>query len=261
MIIPDGPQRGVLSIRGLADTIRLPGIGLLVGIGAISVLAFAALEGTFSLYLKERLGWTPEGAAFGFAMLGLISAFVQGGLIRRLVPRFGEPRLILVGLATVSVGFAALAVLQSWPAVFGAICAVGVGQGLVSPSVAGLLSRITPASEQGAVFGTYTSAQTLSRMVNYAVANLVLERWGSAGPYWEACAIAALGLALATRVIRAPIPARPLPSEQPDEHRDRDSHRSVPDRDSPDGSTPLPPRRAVESRSRPPRSARRDLRS
>src|SRR6185437_11879508 len=81
----------VVSWRGLADTIRLPKIGALVLLGALAVLAFAALEGTFSLYLKGRFGWSAAQVAFGFAFLGLVSAGVQGGMIRRLVPRQGEP--------------------------------------------------------------------------------------------------------------------------------------------------------------------------
>ena len=89
----------VLSRRGLVDTVRLPGVGRLVALIALNTLAFAALEGTFALYLRERIGWTERGAMFGFAFLGLVSAVVQGGLIRRLVPKFGEPRLIVVGLA------------------------------------------------------------------------------------------------------------------------------------------------------------------
>jgi DHA1 family tetracycline resistance protein-like MFS transporter len=60
---------------------------------------------------------------------------------------------------------------------------VGVGHGLVGPSVSGLLSRITPASEQGAVFGTLSSAQTLARMISYSTANLLLGR-ATAAPYW-----------------------------------------------------------------------------
>jgi DHA1 family tetracycline resistance protein-like MFS transporter len=188
----------VVSWRGLADTIKLPRVGSLVLLGALNVLAFAALEGTFSLYLKQRFGWSPEHAAFGFAFLGLISAIVQGGLIRRLVPRFGEPRLILTGLATIAAGFATLAVVGNVPGLLGAMVAVGVGQGLASPTISGLLSRVTPASEQGAVFGTLASAQTLSRMINYSVANLILARAGPAGPYWLACAIATMALLFAT---------------------------------------------------------------
>ena len=69
--------------------------------------------------------------------------------------------------------------------------AVGVGQGLVSPTISGLLSRITPEGEQGAVFGTLSSAQTLARMANYLVANLLFGRGNTAAPFWEAAAIAA----------------------------------------------------------------------
>ncbi|MGA8350477.1 MAG: MFS transporter [Isosphaeraceae bacterium] len=174
----------VLSWRGLVDTMTLPGIGQLMLLGFLSVLAFAALEGTLSLYLRRRMDWNVRSAAFVFAGLGLLSALVQGGLIRRLVPRFGEPRLIGAGIAIVALGFAGLALASGALELAGAIVLVGVGQGLVGPSVSGLLSRITPASEQGAVFGTLSSAQTLARMISYSTANLLLGRMSTAAPYW-----------------------------------------------------------------------------
>ncbi len=174
----------VLSWRGLVDTMTLPGIGQLMLLGFLSVLAFAALEGTLSLYLRRRMDWNARSAAFVFAGLGLLSALVQGGLIRRLVPRFGEPRLIGAGIAIVALGFAGLALASGALELAGAIVLVGVGQGLVGPSVSGLLSRITPASEQGAIFGTLSSAQTLARMISYSTANLLLGRMSTAAPYW-----------------------------------------------------------------------------
>ena len=85
---------------------RCPGVGLLVVIGFLAVLAFAAFEGTFALFLGRRLHWDAQTAAFAFAGLGFLSAIVQGGLIRRLVPRFGEPRLIIAGLILAAGGFA-----------------------------------------------------------------------------------------------------------------------------------------------------------
>ncbi len=186
----------VLSWRGLADTMTLPGIGQLVLLGFLTVLAFAALEGTLSLYLLRRMDWDARSAAFVFAGLGLLSALVQGGLIRRLVPRFGEPRLIGAGIAIVALGFAGLALASGALELAGAMVLVGVGQGLVGPSVSGLLSRITPASEQGAVFGTLSSAQTLARMISYSTANLLLGRVSTAAPYWFGFAVyLAAGLA------------------------------------------------------------------
>jgi DHA1 family tetracycline resistance protein-like MFS transporter len=201
----DGSARSearVLSRRGLADTFRLPGVGRLVTLAALNVLAFAALEGTFALYLRERLEWSEDGAMFGFAFLGLVSALVQGGLIRRLVPKLGEPRLIVAGLALSVVGFATLGFARHTPGVLGAILAVGLGQGLASPSIAGLLSRMTPPSEQGAVFGVSSSAQTLARMINHFVGNVLLGWVAATAPFWEAAAVAAVALLVAALTLR-----------------------------------------------------------
>lgn len=194
----------VLSWRGLMDTVRLPAVGPLILLGFLVVLAFAALEGTYSLFLRTRMGWDAKGAAFGFAFLGLVSAFVQGGLIRRLVPRYGERPLIVAGTATLVFGFAALALTASWPALLGATLIVGIGQGLASPTVSGLLSRVTPASEQGAVFGTLSSAQTLARMLNYLVANVILATGNPSAPFWEAAAIAGAALVVAVLLVGNP---------------------------------------------------------
>ena len=195
----DGRARSearVLSWRGLAATLASPRVGGLVAIGALVVLGFAALEGTFSLFLLRRLHWRTDQAAYGFAALGLVSALIQGGLIRRLVPRFGEPKLIVAGIATLAAGLAAMALVHSWPALAGAVLLVGIGHGLANPTVQGLLSRVTPAGDQGVVFGTLTSAQTLARMVNYLVANYLLGIDVSA-PYWEAAGVMVVALVLA----------------------------------------------------------------
>ena len=69
---------------------RSPAIGRLILIGFLAVLAFAAFEGTFALFLRRRMHWDARTASFAFAGIGFLSAVVQGGLIRRLVPRFGE---------------------------------------------------------------------------------------------------------------------------------------------------------------------------
>jgi DHA1 family tetracycline resistance protein-like MFS transporter len=78
---------------------------------------------------------------------------------------------------------------------------VGIGQGLVSPSISGLLSRITPRSEQGTVFGTLTSAQTLARMISYSTANVLLGQVSTSAPYWFGFTVCVASLALALRFL------------------------------------------------------------
>ena len=187
----------VVSRRGLIDALRLPGVGRMILLSTLVVLAFAALEGTFSLYLGARQGWSASGVMAGFTFVGLVTAMVQGGLVRRLVPRYGEPRLIIAGIGSLILGFVGLGLAHGTLATLVAALLVSVGQGLVSPSVTGLLSRITPDTEQGAVFGTLTSAQTLARMVNYLVANLLFGVGATASPFWEAAVISVAALSLA----------------------------------------------------------------
>lgn len=190
----------VLSWRGLVDTVTLPGIGSLIVLGFLTVMAFAALEGTLALFLHRRMEWDPSSAAFAFAGLGLLSALVQGGLIRRLVPKYGEPRLIGSGIAIVAVGFGAVAWVSTTPGLTVALFLVGVGQGLLGPSISGLLSRLTPMTEQGAVFGAYSSAQTLARMISYSLANVLLARWDGA-PFVFGCAVYVVAGLVAAMVI------------------------------------------------------------
>jgi DHA1 family tetracycline resistance protein-like MFS transporter len=204
----------VMSRRGIVDTITLPGVGLLVLIAFLAILAFAAFEGTFALFLDRRLHWDARTSAFAFAGTGLCSAMVQGGLIRRLVPRFGEARLIVVGLVLAASGFACLPLVSNAIELVGSLFLLAVGQGLTSPSISGLLSRITPMSEQGAVFGTLTSSQTLARMISYSTSNVLLGRVSTGAPYWGAFGVDLIALALSSGAsIRLDRPRAPGPRE------------------------------------------------
>ena len=223
---PETAEARVPSWRGLLLAARDRRIGPVVLLGALLTLAFSSLEGTFSLYLDRRMGLTERAAAFWFAALGLVGAVVQGGLIRRLVPRFGEARLVPIGLFLLTAGLAALAVVESTAGLALAVVLVGLGYGLGSPTISALLSRATPEARQGAIFGALLSAQTLARLVNYLGANGLLERFGPSAPYWEGAAVSGLALALTAWAIRDP--ERRLEDQGLDDERPAD--------DSPDAS-------------------------
>ena len=211
----------VVSWRGVIDVFRLPMAGRIVLVASLGVLAFAAYEGTIALYLGDRFGWEPRSAAFAFAGMGFVTAMVQGGLIRRLVPRYGEPRLIVVGLVLAVVGFAGLAAAGNLVELVGAMGALAIGQGLLSPSASGLLSRVTPESEQGAVFGTLGSAQTMARMVSYSASNILLGKVSTAAPYWCSAGIDLLTLAAAVGIAAPAVVADAEAVEAPSRSRSR----------------------------------------
>ena len=189
-------------MEGLKASFQQPKLRLLILAGALSTLAFATLEGTYSLFLKDRLHWSPASASLGFAFLGFVSALVQGGMIRPLVKRFGELKLILLGTVVLAIG---LGLLGRVTDVYGLLLAaplVALGSGLANPAITGLLSRSASAAAQGAVFGTLSSAQTLARMLNYFVANQLLGLVSPGAPYYLGAVCAALAFVAAIALYR-----------------------------------------------------------
>jgi DHA1 family tetracycline resistance protein-like MFS transporter len=63
----------------------------------LSIVAFSIMTASFSLFMMFRLGYDPWHSGWIFAFVGVVSAIIQGGLIGRLVKRFGEPALVIGG--------------------------------------------------------------------------------------------------------------------------------------------------------------------
>ena len=87
-------------------TLSQPKIGLLILIFFLATFAFSCFESTLPLLVNDNfnLGLAvdvtkPATTVISlFVFCGLISAFVQGGAIGRLVKMFGEPKLIALSL-------------------------------------------------------------------------------------------------------------------------------------------------------------------
>src|SRR5208282_2994603 len=87
-------RMSVFSMTSLARAFRRPEIGALLLLTLVTTTAFSMFESTFAQFVSVRLGAGPAGVAWFFVFVGVCSAVVQGGLVRRLVPRFGEERLV-----------------------------------------------------------------------------------------------------------------------------------------------------------------------
>ncbi len=76
--------------------------GSMLGLIVIFVLAAFAnrvAEMTWVLFTGYRFGWGPTETGLSLAMVGVMFVVGQGGLVRVIVPRLGERRAILLGLA------------------------------------------------------------------------------------------------------------------------------------------------------------------
>src|SRR5213082_3030470 len=94
-VTPDHPARAsAASGRGwgqLIASLKNPRLGFVMTVYFLSIVAFSIMTTVFSLFLMFRLGYDAFHNGWVFAFVGIVSAIIQGGLIGRLVKRFGEP--------------------------------------------------------------------------------------------------------------------------------------------------------------------------
>lgn len=192
-----------------------PRIGWALAMGFLAVFAFSAFESMFILFGLAKF-WTYFGmdqaiehasrdqilAAARYAgrylfVVGLISAFIQGGLIRRLVPRFGETRLAIVGPALLAIALAVIGGAPTFAWVIAGCVLLPCGFGLNNPSVGSLISRSAPVDQQGAYLGLQQSLASLARTLGPPLAGVLFAVSGPSSPFFAASALLVLATLLA----------------------------------------------------------------
>ena len=186
-----GPPSSLGSRLGLmAQAARGP-LGFLYGLTFLVTFAFANLEGTFAVYLKQHFHYGAKSsiavAGWVFAYIGVLIVLIQGGAIRPLVKRYGEANLIVVGVGLMALGFL-LFPLCPWLSILmlGPMVPLSIGNGLNAPALRALVSRKTQASGQGASLGLSASFDSLARATGPATAGVLYHRLGQTSPYWFA---------------------------------------------------------------------------
>jgi MFS family permease len=171
-------------------TLSQPHIGLLIAIFFFATFCFSCFESTLALLVCDNFGLdirsdatTATTATWLFVYCGLIGALVQGGMIGRIVKKYGEPKVIAASLVLTGISFAMMPYIKSasslplsWKVLFEsqghvwwlmlvALAILSVGTSLTRAPLFGLLSNLTSAHEQGATIGVAQSAGSLARIL------------------------------------------------------------------------------------------------
>lgn len=158
----------------------------LYALGFAQTFGFAMMEMALVLFVQRRLHFDAAQCGRLFAYVGLVLSIVQGGLIGRLVRKFGEAPLILWGLILVAVGLGTIPATPEglWYILLGPMTCLAVGQGMLSPSITGLLSRSVPAQSQGAALGLLQSLSALARVGGPWLAGSLYDQHGENVPFY-----------------------------------------------------------------------------
>jgi len=116
-------------------------------------------------FTEEQFGFTPGMKGLSLAIFGLFMALVQGGLIRFIIPRYGEWNTARAGLALNAVILLATGLVSSQVLLFIMMPVMALGV-IASPALQGMMSKATAAENQGELQGVLASVQGLAMIVS-----------------------------------------------------------------------------------------------
>ncbi len=186
-----------ISLTAMVDAIRHPVVGLCVLLTFLQVFAFSMMESCFTLFAEHTHKLQPADVGRMFGLVGIVSIVVQGGLIGRLVKRFGERALVPVGLALVGLGTGLLPIAPMGAPLLIVFGVMGMGQSLANPSLSALISKAASASEQGQTLGAAQSMSALARAFGPLLGGVLYQGIGPGAPFYVSGALLLCGMILA----------------------------------------------------------------
>lgn len=154
-------------------------IVLTLSLGFIGQCVLGLLIGTFALFGEAVLfsTWDAESVGFGvglvLAVVGLSQVITQSALLRPALRRFGELRLIEIGVMLRAAGMALVAVTSSpWLSAAGTGM-FAAGGGLTVPPTQSTATKAVPGNLRGGILGLYQSLASLGTIIATAVGGVL----------------------------------------------------------------------------------------
>lgn len=147
----------------------------------------ALFESTFVLLAADRVGLGPRQLGIVFAVLGLVGAVVQGGLIGKLSKIFGDTKLINFGAFLSAVGLIAVLYSNHRNSLILSSALVVAGGSLIGPAVSSLITA-RRTENKGTSLGVMHSYGSLGRIFG-PITGGILYGLNISFPYYSGAAL------------------------------------------------------------------------
>jgi DHA1 family tetracycline resistance protein-like MFS transporter len=206
----------------LRNLTSLPGVGSLALVVALASLAQFVLHTSWVLYTHFKFGWGPAQVGWSLFAVGLMSALVQGVLLKHLLRRFSPKSLAQFGLLMGSLTYLGFGLASEGWMVFVVIVVGTLLGGGAQAALQSIISNAADAHSQGRTMGSVASINSLMAVLAPAIGAPLLAlvshqppgHWLLGLPFY-ACALLQFTAALtAIRFFRrrATLAAAPAPS-------------------------------------------------
>ncbi len=162
----------------LFNSLKDAQFGTLNAVYFFLVTAFSIMTYAFVLYTIFRFDYNAEQNGYIFAFIGILAVIFQGGLFERLVKKFGENPLMIVGCLMMTTSFIAIPfVSRDFGGLTGLLVVtalLAIGNSMASPAITSLASKVSNDDEQGKSLGVLQSGASLARAIGPALGGVLL---------------------------------------------------------------------------------------
>ena len=138
-------------------------VGLIFSLTLV-YLASHAVQSNWNYFTIYRFNWTPKTVGISLAVVGVLVAGVQAGLIRVITPKIGNDKSIYFGLILYALGMLLFAfATQSWM-MFVFLIPYCLG-GIAGPALQAVMSGQVPPNAQGELQGALTSLMSATSVI------------------------------------------------------------------------------------------------
>lgn len=202
---PAAGRHQVTFLGGWQRALRSPVVARLIALNLIFTLAFTAMEAVFPLFTQRVFNWNAVQNGYLFTYVGVVIVIMQGGLVGRLVKRFGEQRVLVGGLVMLAGGLLLLPFSTTLAVLLVALAILSIGDGAVTPTTSALLSLASPADAQGETLGVAQGVGGLGRILGPIGAGALFSV-GIGVPFVAGGALVLLALLVVARKLSLPSP-------------------------------------------------------
>jgi MFS transporter, DHA1 family, tetracycline resistance protein len=177
-------KKDLNPLASIGKFITKPILGIFLLVFIIFNFTFSGFTISLPIFLIHKFNIDPLNVAGILFVSGVVSSIVQGGLIGRLDIRFGDKKLLMMGLIIFSIGLIFFFIVPNFWMIYPIIGFISFGLGLTTPTLTSIISKIVSKNEIGEVFGVNTSLNSLMSVFGPLWAGLVYDYIRPSAPYW-----------------------------------------------------------------------------
>ena len=192
----------------IGDMAHKPGIGILLLVSALFNFTFDGINSSLGIFVVDKFSALPWAIGLLFVMAGLATAFMQGTLVRTLIPKYGEKRMAIVALSGEGIGALLVLLAPAFWMLFPIVFLQSAVVSFIFSALSTMAANRVAEHEQGQLAGVSAAVSGLVAALGPLWAGAVYDYVMPSAPLWMGAILLGIACLLMAQVRTAQAPKK-----------------------------------------------------